>query len=209
MMTSIVPPPSSRLYIDAGTLAFKPAPDSSIYHYCHTFWQKAAGQAPLPSARICHDHHGGCAITVGSRFDVDAATDTRATQLFCQYPYDPLDARGTIPPEMIALADTVHFASAGISCRHAKEDDLGSQTRHVIVEQAETLLPPSLNQWMRRRGWERHPLETVRFIQSPGVWDRIGRLKDLGMVGEVSWDSETGPPVAEGKSVSNVDSSIV
>jgi hypothetical protein len=209
IMTSIVPPPLSRLYIDTGTLTFEPAFDPSVHSYIHEFWRRAAGPAPLPSARICHDHHGGCAITVGSRFDVDAATDTRATQLFCQYPYSPLDARCTIPPEMLALADTVHFASAGISCRHAKEDDLGPQTRHVIVEQAETLLPPSLNQWMRRRGWERHPLETVKFIQSPGVWERIGRLKDLGIVGEVSWDSETGPPVAEGKSVSNVDSSIV
>jgi hypothetical protein len=194
MMISIIPPPSSELYIDAGTFASEPAFDpSSIYHYIHRFWQKAAGQAPLPSARIRHNHYEGCAMTVGSRFDVDAATDIRATQLFCQSPYGPpLDGRCTLRPEILALADTVHFASAGSPCRHAKEDDLGSQTRHVIVEQAYTLLPPSLDQWMRRHGWERHPLETVKVIRSPGVWEHVGSLKDLGVVGEVSWDSDTG-----------------
>jgi hypothetical protein len=196
MMTSIVPPPSSRLFINAGTHAFEPAPDPSIHSYINEFWRRASGHAPLPSAWICHNHKSGCAMTVGNRFDVDAAADARSTRLFCQSPYGSLDARCTIPPEMIALADTVHFASAGIPCRHAKENDLGSQTRHVIVEQAEALLPPSLDQWMCRRGWERHPLETVKFIRSPGVWKHVGRLKDLGVVGEVSWDSDTGPSPA-------------
>jgi hypothetical protein len=197
MMTSIVPPPFSRLYIDTGTLAFEPASDPSIHSYIHEFWRRAAGHTPLPSAWICHNSKSGCAMTIGSRFDVDAAADTRSTRLFCQYPYGPpLDGRCTLRPEMLALADTVHFASAGSPCRHANEDDLGSQTRHVIVEQAETLLPPSLDQWMRRRGWERHSLETVKFIQSPGVWEHVGRLKDLGVIREVSWDSETGPSTA-------------